>query len=128
MTTFKARKVLSSLPSTLEADTVYAVRVGAGFDLFITDSTGLIAHQINEAGVAKTYETVSKNLPASNATLAYTEGVLTSITYSNGVVKTLSYEGDVLATVTLSGSTPGGISLIKTLSYTDGKLTGVSYT
>jgi hypothetical protein len=127
MRTFKARKVLSSLPSQLEADTVYAVRVGTGFDLFITDSTGLIAHKVNSAGVANTYETVNKNLPASNAAFAYSGGVLTSITYGNGVVKTLGYSAGVLTTVTLSGATPSGISLVKTLSYAGGKLTGVSY-
>lgn len=79
------------------------------------------------SGVAASFETVSKNLDASNATLAYTSGDLTSITYANGIVKTLGYSGGNLTTVVLSGATPGGIDLTKTLSYTSGDLTGVSY-
>lgn len=47
MATFAASKVLSALPGTLEADMVYAVRVGVGFDLYITDSTGAIAYKAN---------------------------------------------------------------------------------
>jgi hypothetical protein len=74
-----------------------------------------------------TYETVSNNLDASDATLNYTGDVLTSIDYANGVTKTLNYTGDVLTTVVLSGTTPGGIDLTKTLSYTGDALTGVAY-
>lgn len=44
---FAIAKVLASLPGTLEADTVYAVRVGTGYDLYITDSTGSIAYKQN---------------------------------------------------------------------------------
>lgn len=49
MTTFAASKVLAALPGTLAPDTVYAVRVGAGFDLYITDSTGAVAYKSNAA-------------------------------------------------------------------------------
>ena len=47
MTIFKAQKVVSVLPATLNANTIYTVRVGEGFDLYISDNTGSIAHQIN---------------------------------------------------------------------------------
>jgi len=50
MSKIKIDKVVSSLPSTLVANTVYAVRVGTGFDLYITDNTGATAHQINSSG------------------------------------------------------------------------------
>ncbi len=43
-----AQKTVSSLPSTLTANTLYFVRVGNGFDLYMTDSTGQIAHKIND--------------------------------------------------------------------------------
>jgi hypothetical protein len=36
-------------------------------------------------------------------------------------------ESGDLGTITLSGATPGGIDLVKTLLYTDGNLTSVSY-
>ena len=57
MATFAAFKTVSTLPASLTADAIYAVRVGVGFDLYITDSTGLIAHKVNsEAGGATTWE------------------------------------------------------------------------
>lgn len=44
---FKIHKAISSLPNPLEPNTVYFVRAGVGFDLYCTDQTGSIAHQIN---------------------------------------------------------------------------------
>lgn len=44
---FRAEKVLSQLPATLEKDTVYFVRVGVGFEMVVTDSTGLLAYKHN---------------------------------------------------------------------------------
>lgn len=41
------RKEVSALPSTLAANTLYFVRVGAGFELHVTDSTGAIAYSQN---------------------------------------------------------------------------------
>lgn len=49
MAAFKIHKVVSVLPQTLQADAVYLVRVGAGFDLYVSDSTGAIAHKVNQA-------------------------------------------------------------------------------
>lgn len=48
MSVFKIDKVVASLPSPLTPNTIYAVRVGTGFDLYISDSTGAVAHQVNE--------------------------------------------------------------------------------
>ena len=42
------KKSFSALPGTLTADTLYAVRVGDGFDLHISDSTGSVAHKVNQ--------------------------------------------------------------------------------
>jgi hypothetical protein len=74
-----------------------------------------------------TFEKVSKNLDASDATLNYTGDNLTSIVYASGITKTLNYTGDNLTSVVLSGSTPAGIDLTKTLTYTGDNLTGVNY-
>lgn len=49
MAIVKLYKVVASLPQTLEPDTIYAVRSGQGFDLYITDQTGSIAYQVNSA-------------------------------------------------------------------------------
>ena len=77
------------------------------------------------------FETVNKNLDASNATFTYTNGTLTSLQYtvsSGTITKTLNYTNDVLTSVVLSGDLPPGLSeTTKTLSYTNGILTGVSY-
>ena len=43
-------KVVSSVPASLEANAVYLVRTGTGFDLYVSDSTGSIAYQINSSG------------------------------------------------------------------------------
>ena len=77
-----------------------------------------------------TFETVSKNLKASDYALTYNgAGDLTVITYANGIIKTLGYLGSGdLGTITLSGATPGGIDLVKTLTYNgSGDLESVSY-
>ena len=47
MSKIKVDKVISVLPDPLVSDTVYAVRVGQGFDLYITDTTGATAHPLN---------------------------------------------------------------------------------
>lgn len=47
MAKIKIDKVVSVLPNPLIPNTVYAVRVGNGFDLYISDSTGSIAHKLN---------------------------------------------------------------------------------
>ena len=80
----------------------------------------------------ETFETVSKNLKAKPFALNYTDGRLTSIVYNTApaefITKTLDYNEDgTLNTITLSGDTPSGIELIKTLEYTGGVLTAVSY-
>lgn len=50
MAVLKVEKVVSALPGTLAADTIYFVRVGTGFDIYVTDSTGAIAYRANPSG------------------------------------------------------------------------------
>jgi hypothetical protein len=45
----KFQKSISQLPGTLTPDSLYAVRVGAGFDLYVSDMTGNIAYKSNSA-------------------------------------------------------------------------------
>jgi hypothetical protein len=47
--TFKAHKTVATLPSILDPDTIYLVRVGTGFDFYCSDSTGTIAHKVNSS-------------------------------------------------------------------------------
>lgn len=43
-------KVISALPDPLAPNTLYAVRAGAGFDLYMSDATGATAHPLNLGG------------------------------------------------------------------------------
>ena len=85
----------------------------------------------NKNVLGDSYETISKNLKAYPATLAYGgTGDLSTITYtlpSGTITKTFNYTAGNLTSIVLSGSTPSGINLTKTLTYTTGNLTGVSY-
>lgn len=45
--TLRVEKVISTLPSQLQPNTLYLVRVGEGIDLYVTDTTGSIAHKHN---------------------------------------------------------------------------------
>lgn len=81
--------------------------------------------------VPVSFESVSKNISSWDATYAYALGVLDTITYTDGaetIVKTFGYTLGVLTSITLSGDTPGGIDLVKTLTYTGADLTSVDYT
>ncbi len=48
MATIKHKKEVSVLPAQIEADTLYFVRVGTGFDLYLSDMTGSVAHKVND--------------------------------------------------------------------------------
>lgn len=75
------------------------------------------------------FETVSANLSAYDYEVNYNgNGDVSSIEYSNGVIKTFNYTGDDITSIVLSGSTPSGISLTKTLTYSSGDIIGVAYT
>jgi hypothetical protein len=45
--TIRIDKVVAALPAPLEPNTFYAVRTGAGFDLYLTDALGQTAHKVN---------------------------------------------------------------------------------
>ena len=47
MPLIRFEKVVASLPSKLEPNTIYFVRVGTGFDLYVSDATGKISHKLN---------------------------------------------------------------------------------
>lgn len=47
MAGLKVKKVIATLPGTLEANTIYLVRAGAGFDFHVTDATGTVAYTQN---------------------------------------------------------------------------------
>jgi hypothetical protein len=75
-----------------------------------------------------TFETISKNLAAVAFVINYDlNSNISKLIYENGIIKTLSYTSGRLTQITLSGSTPSGINLIKTLFFTGDNLTSVTY-
>lgn len=73
---FSFVKTVSALPSPLTPNTIYAVRVGTGFDLYVSDMTGGIAHKLN----APTSDTPM----ASVADLDYWREIMTKYVQSRG--------------------------------------------
>ena len=43
----RIEKVVSTLPDPISASTLYFVRVGLGIDVYVSDSSGIIAHKVN---------------------------------------------------------------------------------
>jgi hypothetical protein len=50
----KFYKTVVTLPETLEPNTIYAVRVGEGFDFYLSDMTGAVAYKTNAVESDKT--------------------------------------------------------------------------
>ena len=105
------RKEIAALPATLAPNTIYAVRRGTGFDLHITDSTGTIAHKVNNT-----------DDPLKSPVFTYTAGQLTGITYADGSIKILTYTSGQLTRIDLLR---GGVTTRKTFNYTAGVLSSI---
>lgn len=52
MSDLKLYKEIGSVPSNFGPDSIYVVRTGPGFDLYITDTTGSIAYKINNTSIS----------------------------------------------------------------------------
>lgn len=68
-------KVVAALPTPLEADSVYYVRVGTGVDIYVTNSTGMVA------SYKPNYQAANANLEA----LAGLTGAADRLPYFSGV-------------------------------------------
>jgi YD repeat-containing protein len=101
----------------------------ANADLLIYDGTQQRWESTASPYISNSFETVSKNLKASDAAFTYDmSGNLVTITYANGIVKTLNYTLGILTSIVLSGSIPSGILTTKTLTYDmSGNLTNITY-
>jgi len=71
MAQLRAEKYVSNLPGVLEANTIYFVRTGAGFDIYVTNDTGtIVAYPLN----ASTSSTnITTNRQPANYTLVLTD-------------------------------------------------------
>lgn len=71
MSDLKIYKEIGSVPNTFGSDSIYAVRTGPGFDLFMTDTTGSVAYKINsETSAMKIAEDTSDFTAAFNAAIS----------------------------------------------------------
>lgn len=57
MPVLNVEKVVSRLPDNPDPDTVYFVRAGNGFDMYVSDATGAIAHPLNPGEGAESSST-----------------------------------------------------------------------
>jgi hypothetical protein len=89
MATVIVSKVLSALPGTLVANTIYLVRVGTGIDIYVVDSTGTIAYKTN-ASLGSTVSALTNSAGVVNVDLSKGDyftltlaANVTSLTFSN---------------------------------------------
>lgn len=81
MATFNITKVVSSLPGTLTANTMYVVRVGTGFDLYTTNNSGtIVAYKFNAIASQGANSTALDGLTGAADTLAYFTAAATMAT------------------------------------------------
>lgn len=97
MPAVKIDKVVSALPGTLAPNTVYAVRVGAGFDLYMSDLTGTTAHALNAptgdpADPVATASSVAS--AAAGSTLGLEQGLLAAAGQPGLTVLAVGYVTD----------------------------------
>lgn len=90
--TLTIHKVVAALPDPLVPDAVYAVRSGEGFDLYIVDSTGSVAHKVN---------TTAATSPDGTTTMSWLNGKLVRVDYPDSSYMILTWSGDTLASTAM---------------------------
>lgn len=117
MTDFRISKRVSTLPDPLTPNTVYPVRTGTGFDLYISDSTGSVAHKINASAwddltgkpafIASGADAAAARVALAlqpTATRALATSAQVMALHADGQVLTTANVKDAAATVTISGT------------------------
>lgn len=116
------------------AERIAVIRFDSTYDTVLTSGNAVVTifGGLVVGGVRESFETVNRNLRALQATINYEpDGTLASIDYATAsggsIHKQFGYAQGVLTTITLSGDVPGGVSLVKHLSYEAGRLTEITY-
>lgn len=132
MGVIRFKKVIANLPAQLEPDTVYAVRTGAGFDLYISDATGSVAHALNlssqsSGGVWHVLNHVNTNtryIPYANSSTALTTlGLTANRIYYIPFVPPIDITITSLAVeVTTASAGTGQIGIYNTANFRPSKL------
>lgn len=106
MGSFKIDKIVATLPGVLQPDTFYAVRTGIGFDLYISDNTGGIAHKINSSGSSgSTVLTLGTLVSSTSVTRANVTGMSFAVTA--GKKYKIKLIGDYQTAATTTGGSIG---------------------
>jgi hypothetical protein len=130
----KFYKTVVSLPNVLEPNTMYAVRIGAGFDFYLSDMTGAIAYKMNtEAGSGSGSSTgIIKTFNILNEFTAPLLGNSIFVPTSNTIIRSLQITNGKRVTTDLMlglyrNSELLGFYIITNGQYT-AKYTGLSHT
>lgn len=107
----------------------------AGKGWMVHNAGGILQYVGNtgpSGSVAASWESVAQNLYAYDEVVNYASGRVSFIDYAatgGTITKTINYAGDDISSVVLSGAgLPGGTDLTKTLTYSSGNVTAISYT
>lgn len=106
MSTIKYHKVVSALPTTLDANSVYYVRVGTGFDMYVTNDMGIVTAYGLNTGTTDVLGTEIAGLSASTSSpVVDGDTILTAVGKLQAQVSSSSGPGDTVASVAItSGS------------------------
>ncbi|VXC63787.1 hypothetical protein [Sphingomonas sp. AX6] len=94
MTALRTHKVVAALPPVLEPSALYFVRVGAGFDLYVTNELGLVAsykQNLPTATVAQFRNATAERLLSSDiywaaqVPVALIDGATIAVNLANGI-------------------------------------------
>lgn len=96
-------KVVAALPSPLEPDSIYYVRVGAGFDIYVTNSLGVIAsYPLNAEVASGEWDAVVVSQAEAQAGTATTARKWTSQRVRQAIARTTFTSGASAQNVTSS--------------------------
>ena len=125
MAQVKFHKFVAALPAELEADAIYYVRAGAGFDIYVTNSSGVVvAYPLNVGGPGQAFfraEPVTATAAGQTAFTVpggYTPGAVI-VSLNGATLPPADYTAADGATVTLgsgAGIVVGSVLLVYVLS------------
>lgn len=90
MSALSISKVVSALPGTLVADTIYMVRVGTGIDIYVTNSSGTIVAYKTNSDINATALGTRMTTAETNIGLKAAKGANSDITSLTGLTTPLS--------------------------------------
>lgn len=108
MAVIKHHKYVASLPGTLEANSIYYVRAGAGFDIYVTNSSGtIVAYPLNRSIDVWEFMPLGMKFPIDTHTTGVSAPPTDNPNYRYiKLTASDSYNTGVLTSESVSGSAP----------------------